>query len=318
MLPNLADQLEPVLRSVIETGIPTDRIEVVGETPAATGETHTFEAAYLPVTLDDDEVVGVAVVVEDVTEQRRHLSDLRERYDHEREVAARLQQGLLPRNLPQPAGYEVAVRYIAGSEGLRIGGDWYDLIELGADRYAVVIGDVVGHGLDAAIAMTRVRHALVGLGHAVADPVKVLDRLDEYAVEDQDRYVATLTYGLLEPSSGSIRLSSAGHPPPLLVSSAGRVGVVHEGRGTPIGITAKPRAATTVSLDLGDTFVLYTDGVLGQRGTSVDAGIGRLTQVASSWTGSLEELANDIVALRPASEQIDDIALLILRRQTAS
>ena len=314
IVPDLAQDLEPILRNVLETGIPTDKIEVSGETDAEAGTERVFEAAYLPVTLDDDEVVGIVTVVDDVTEQRRARQDLQRRYARERDIATRMQRGLTPRNLPCPQGYELAVKYVAGSGDLRIGGDWYDVIELGPDRFAVVIGDVVGHGLNAALAMVRIRHALAGLSYAVPNPGQVLERLDEYATEDEDRFAATLVYGLLEPATGTITLSSAGHPPPLIIKSDGDIIRVDAGKGTPIGVTASGRPWTSVTLQPGDCLLLYTDGVFEERGTSIDAGLQRLADVAAKPFETATDLVDNVLTEVPAQEHTDDIALLALRR----
>lgn len=314
MVPDLAHELEPILRGVIDTGEPTPRLEITGETAADPDKTHVFGVAYLPVTLDNDEVVGIAAVVDDITEQKRHVDQLQRQYRHERDIAVRLQEGLTPKNLPAPSGYDVAARYLAGSQGLRIGGDWYDLIELSSDRYAFVIGDVVGHGLDAALAMVQIRHALAGLSHAVARPVEVLERLDEYATEREDRYVATLVYGLLQPSTGRIELISAGHPPPLIVTASGRIRRVTDGRGTPIGVTVGTREAATILLESGESLLLYTDGVLEDRGTSVDVGLDRLASAVAVPSRQAADIAAAVVAAAPGEDQVDDIALLVIRR----
>ncbi|MGA9598517.1 MAG: SpoIIE family protein phosphatase, partial [Acidimicrobiia bacterium] len=249
MTPHMADTVEPLLRKVIETGEATGKVEVTGPAPDGNGSA-IFEVAYLPVEVDG-EVVGVAAVVDDVTEDRLRLEDLRHRYEFERDVAARLQRGLTPRDLHQPEGYEVATSYAVGSAGLGIGGDWYDVIELRDGCVAFVMGDVVGHGLDSALAMVRLRHALAGLAHSGLDPVEVLGKLDEYATDTGDQFVATLVYGLLEPEGGGITLSSAGHLPPLLITTA-HVDPIHAA-GTPVGVTAGKRTPTNFSMDHGDT-----------------------------------------------------------------
>ena len=313
VVPDLADELEPILRDVIASGDPTPRIEIAGVTPADPGDHRVFGAVYLPVTIDD-EVVGITAVVDDITDQKRRVDELERQYRHERDIAVRLQEGLTPRNLPRPADYDIAARYIAGSRGLRIGGDWYDLIELKPDLYAFAIGDVVGHGMAAALAMVQIRHALAGLCHAVARPVEVLERLDQYATEYEDRYIATLVYGLLEPSTGTLEFSSAGHPPPLIIDASGDARLINEGRGTPIGVTAGTRDAAIVRLETGDTLLLYTDGVFEERGVSVDVGIERLSDTVARPFRSAGDVVDAVVGAVPTQEHIDDIALLVVRR----
>jgi PAS domain S-box-containing protein len=310
MNPHLADQAEPLLRRVINTGQPTGKVELAGMTPDG-GRSVVFEVAYLPVEVDG-EIAGVAAVVDDVTESRLQLEELQQRYEFERSVAARLQRGLTPRGLPQPNGYEVAASYAAGPDGLGIGGDWYDVIDLGDNCFALVIGDVVGHGLDAAIAMVRLRHAVAGLAHAGLGPVDVLGRLDEYAIDESDQFVATLTYGLLDRNDGSITLGSAGHLPPLLVTE-GSVDSVHTA-GTPVGITVGERASTEIALGRGDSLVLYTDGVIEQRGESLAVSLQRLMDLVSKPFASAYELVNRIAAEAARHNNSDDAAVMVLRR----
>jgi serine phosphatase RsbU (regulator of sigma subunit) len=310
MTPHMADAVEPLLRKVIRTGEASGKIEVAGRGPDGSGSV-IFEVAYLPVEVDGD-VVGVAAVVDDVTEDRVRLEELRHGYEFERDVAARLQRGLTPRDLHQPEGYEVATSYAVGSTGLGIGGDWYDVIELRDGCVAFVMGDVVGHGLDSALAMVRLRHALAGLAHSGLDPVDVLGKLDEYATDTGDQFVATVAYGLLEPAGGGITLSSAGHLPPLLITSV-YVDPIHA-PGTPVGVTAGKRIPTDFSMDHGDTLLLYTDGVIEERGESVAIGLQRLMDLASRPFSSAQELADRISAEAARHNNSDDAAVMVLRR----
>jgi len=313
VVPDLADELVPILREVIASGDPTPRIEIAGDTAADPGEHRVFGAVYLPVTIDG-EVVGITAVVDDITEQKRRVDELERQYRHERDIAVRLQEGLTPKNLPRPADYDVAATYFAGSRDLRIGGDWYDLIELKPDLYAFAIGDVAGHGMTAALAMVQIRHALAGLCHAVARPVEVLERLDQYLTEYEDRYIATLIYGLLEPSTGTVEFSSAGHPPPVIIDAAGDARLINEGRGTPIGVTAGTRDAAMVRLETGDTLLLYTDGVFEERGVSVDVGLDRLAGVVGRPFPAAVDVVDAVVGAVPTQEHVDDIALLVIKR----
>ena len=308
--PEIADVVEPILHRVLATGTPSAEIELTMEGASDTSG-RVVVATFLPVFLDED-VVGVAVVIDDITEHRRQLDDLRQRYEFEREVATRLQRGLTPRGLPHPEGYEVAARYRAGSDGLRIGGDWYDLVEVDSERLSLIIGDVVGHGLDAALAMVRIRHALAGLSHVLVDPVQILQSLDDYATDGEDQFVATLVYGVLEPDTGRVTLSCAGHVPPLLISG-GSVEILQT-TGAPIGITAAERDAITVTLQPGDTLVLYTDGVVEERGLSVEAGVARLVAVVEQPFAGVEQLADRIATLAMQRDNSDDAAILVLKR----
>jgi len=312
--PHLADTIEVILAKVLATGNPTEKTEIHGNLRGETDEDSIWEAAFVPVTDRAGACVGVAAIVEDITERRRTLEELERLYERERMVADRLQQGLRPDRLPALEGYEIATRYVAGTFGLRVGGDWYDLITLGSDRYGLVMGDVVGHGLDAALTMTSIHHALAGLCHAIAKPGPLLDHLDDYLTHDGDRYVATLFYGLLEPSTGRLTFSSAGHPPALLVTADGVPTPLTAGRGVPLGITGETRPDADIVLEPGDTLLLYTDGILERRGEPFDVGLERLIHAASHPHDDLNDFASHLLAEVPDPDHSDDIALLALRR----
>ncbi len=314
--PDLAATVEPILDAVVATGRPTDKIEIHGVVAGQPREAAIWESAFIPVADRHGVGIGVAAIVEDITERRRTHDELERLYDREREVADRLQQGMLPARLPVPEGYELATRYVAGSGGLRVGGDWYDLIELGRDRYGLVIGDVVGHGLDAALTMTTIHHALAGLCHAIAKPGPLLDRLDDFLTHDGERLIATLFYGLLEPSSGRLTFSSAGHPPALLISADGVPTPLVAGRGVPLGISGGPRDDAATVLEPGDLLLLYTDGILERRGEPFDVGLERLVAAASRRCDDLNEFAGHILEDVPDARHSDDIALLALRRRS--
>jgi serine phosphatase RsbU (regulator of sigma subunit)/PAS domain-containing protein len=315
MVPSVADMAESVLREVIETGRSTERVEIPWVSPGRPAGGNTWQVMCFPVTDVSGAAIGAGVIVEDVTEARDTRRELERLYDREREVAARLQEGLQPDRIVTPAGYDVAARYLSGTDDLRLGGDWHDLFELGPDRMAIVCGDAVGHGLDAALTMVRIRHALAGLSHAVGDPGSALDRLDQFVAVEHDRYAATLFYGVMEPSTGRITFSSAGHPPPLVVSAGGAVAAVNEGRATPLGITGSARPSAVLALEPGDTLVLYTDGLYEQRGDSAGAGMARLLEEAARPVEDVEAFADHLLDAVPSAERPDDIALIVLRRR---
>jgi PAS domain S-box-containing protein len=182
IVPQLADQAVPALRRVFDEGESLTGIEISGETPAQPGVTRVWEEGFYPVRVPGHGIIGAGVVVVEVTAQRRERAALREVAERDREIARRLQAGLLPTSIPDVAGYDVCARYEAGTTGLRVGGDWYEVVEIRPGDVTIVVGDAVGHDLDAAIAMSQIRNALTGLSHAHDDPAAVVERLDEYAV----------------------------------------------------------------------------------------------------------------------------------------
>lgn len=313
VVPDLADDAEPRFRAVFDTGEP-QKLEISGTTPAQADDDRVWEEMIVPVRDDSGNVIAVAVTVEDVTERRRSREELRRLYRHEHSIAVRLQQGLLPRRVARPEGYDLAVRYVPGSAGLRIGGDWYETVRLGDDQHAFVIGDVVGHGIDAAIAMIEVRHSLAALSHAISTPDRVLDGLDEVVTQDEERFVATLVYGLLSPPDGRLLFSVAGHPPPLIISADGSTSRLDDGRGPPLGISGSPRPLANVTLARGDTLVLYTDGLIERRGEDLEMGLERLVQVAATPIEGLESFADYLIESMADPDHEDDIALMLVHR----
>jgi PAS domain S-box-containing protein len=313
VLGDLAADIEPRLRNVMTTRRRTERIEISGRLPGET-ESRTWEQSLFPI-VTGGRVIGAGVIVEDVTERRRSRDELRRVYAREREIADRFQAGLRPRPLPDPSGYDLVTRYAAGSSVLLVGGDWYDAFEVVPDRYVLAIGDVVGHGIDAALTMARVRYGLSGLAHAIADPGLLLDRLDDFVTPDGDRFVATVFLAMLEPSTGVIRFGSAGHPPPLVIRADGSVHPLRAGRSTPLGITETPQPTATATLGIGDTLMMYTDGLIERKGETIDGGIARLAALASHGDDDLDRLAQHLMEQAPDPERPDDIALLMLRRR---
>lgn len=196
-----------------------------------------------------------------------------------------------------------------------VGGDWYDVIDVDVDDYGVVVGDVVGHDVRAAIGMSQLRNALAALSHARRDPAAVLERLDDYASHTPGLLGATVFYGRLQPLTGVLSYSTAGHPPPLVVRADGNTSFLSGGRAAPVGVTG-PRHSAASTLEPGDLLLCYTDGLIERRDEPVTDGMQRLTRTVREQAPgvSLNDLADHLlVGLRPA-EGVDDIALLGLRR----
>ncbi len=314
IVPDLAEQALPVLRRVFDDGESLSGVEISGETPAHPGVIRVWEEGFYPVQAPGLGIIGVGVVVVEVTEQRREQAVLRDLAEHEREIARRLQAGLLPTSTPDLDGYEICARYEAGTAGLRVGGDWYEVVEIRAGDVAVVVGDAVGHDLDAAIAMSQIRNALTGLSHAHDDPAAVVERLDEYAGHTPDALASTLFYARLDPSTGELRYTLAGHHPPLLLHPDGSHDWFEAEPGPPIGFTA-PRATATCQLGVGDTLVCYTDGLIEHHQEPIETGRQRLLDTAVGGVAApLDALVGSLLATVPHPDRPDDIVVLALRR----
>jgi anti-sigma regulatory factor (Ser/Thr protein kinase)/CheY-like chemotaxis protein len=229
------------------------------------------------------------------------------------DVALTLQRSLLPRALPDVLGTELCGRYVPASESLEIGGDFYDATALGDGRLVVTIGDVAGHGVLAAAVMGQVRQAVRAYAFEGHTPAGLMDRLD-LLVSDSGLAMTTCLCGILDPSSGVLRFSNAGHPPPLVRRVDGTVERVTDGLSHPLGVTMAHRhAEAVVRLELGDALLLYTDGLVERRGEVIDVGIDRLAERLAIGFTSAEEACERIVD-ELAQDLADDAALLAVTR----
>lgn len=235
----------------------------------------------------------------------------------ERAAAAALQRSLLPSRLPRLPGLELAARYVP-SAASGVGGDWYDAFRLDDKRLGVVVGDVVGHGLPAAVIMGRLRSALRAYSLETDDPGDVLDRLDRKVRHFEPNAMATVTYAIVEPERQRIRLALAGHPPPVL-AAPGRPAIVLPIAADPlIGFDNGPDARRTHVIDLppGSVVCFYTDGLVERRGTPIDLRLARLCEAVD--TRSAEAVcATVMTALLSEHIASDDVTVLALRHTRA-
>jgi PAS domain S-box-containing protein len=239
-------------------------------------------------------------------------------YEHERDIAETLQRRLLPETLPSIGGFSLAARYIAGGQGLKVGGDWYDAVELAGGELALVVGDVVGHGVEAASTMGQLRTALrVALLEHVR-PVDALAGINRLVHQTRAGEVATLACAVIDPARQELVHVSAGHPPPLLVQPGKEPVYLSGGRSLPLGAVAHPKfREEAVAIEPGTTLILYTDGLIERRGESIDEGLGRLRNAAALGAdSSIEDLLDLIVeSLLETGSSDDDVAVLALRSE---
>ena len=239
-------------------------------------------------------------------------------YQRERNVVESLQRAFLPEHLPHIEGYELAARYLGGPAG-EIGGDWYDAFLMSDGRIGLVIGDVGGHGLPAAATMGQLRNALRALALTGDDPADVSNRLDRHFHELEPGSFATLCFGILNPETGELSYSSAGHVPALLVEIDGTSAFLPGTYGAPLG--THPFAAggsAQFTLAPGATLLFYTDGLVEDRTQSIDDGLNALQSAAVDRVLAgldLEDLADGVIIERLAGvRRRDDVAVLALRR----
>jgi serine phosphatase RsbU (regulator of sigma subunit) len=237
------------------------------------------------------------------------VQSLRSRED--RAAVAALQSSLLPSAPPVVQGVEIAARYVPG-EG-QVGGDWYDVFPLPSGGLGVVVGDVAGSGLAGAIIMGRMRSALRSYALEFPDTAAVLSKLDNKMQYFEGEVMATVSYAVLDPASGKLRISSAGHFPPVVAAPGERGALAEIAVDAPIGVADNPpRRVTELSLAPGSILCLYTDGLVERRNIPLDDRMARLCDTVSAKPP--ESVCISVMGALVGREQPgDDIALLVLR-----
>ncbi|MGW1910073.1 SpoIIE family protein phosphatase [Streptomyces sp. NPDC002076] len=243
------------------------------------------------------------------------------RYTREHSMAVTLQRSLLPRSLPEQDTLEIAYRYLPAQSG--VGGDWFDVLPLSGARVALVVGDVVGHGLHAAATMGRLRTAVHNFSALDLPPDELLGLLDELVGRiDQDETAAdgsaaiagaTCLYAVYDPVARHCSVARAGHPPPALVHPDGRVEFPEVPAGPPLGLGGLPFETAELELAEGSRLVLYTDGLVEDRERDIDVGLELLSgALRDTPGGSPEETCRAVLDRLPARPS-DDVALIVAR-----
>ncbi|WP_020550749.1 SpoIIE family protein phosphatase [Embleya scabrispora] len=248
------------------------------------------------------------------------------RYTREHNAALTLQRSLLPHALNDTPALEVASRYLPADNRDGVGGDWYDVIPLSGTRVALVVGDVVGHGINAAATMGRLRAAVRTLAMTDPAPNELLARLDDLVLHlidegpaDEDRAAttavlgATCLYAVYDPITGRCAMARAGHPAPAVGTPDGGVDFVDLAGGPPLGLGSFPFESTEVELAEDSLLALFTDGLVESPTEDVDVGLLRLRRALACRNRSLDEICARVMASVPARPQTDDVALLLAR-----
>ena len=239
------------------------------------------------------------------------------RYSRERATALTLQRSMLPTGLSAPSSVEVRHRYLPGSKMIEVGGDWYECIALPGGRVALVVGDVAGHGVRAAITMGRLRTAIQTLAMLELSPIESLQQLNELMriLGVLEPHFATCAYAVYDAVQGTCEVASAGHLPPLLVRPDGTSEFLDVSPAPPLGVGEGIIRSRTFEIEDGSLFVLYTDGLVESRDRDIDDGLNRLRGVfgPDSAARPVEELCKAILAGAYADQQRDDIAVLMAR-----
>jgi sigma-B regulation protein RsbU (phosphoserine phosphatase) len=234
----------------------------------------------------------------------------------DRVAAAALQRSLVPSALPVVAGAELAARHVPGTGS--VGGDWYDVFTLLSGELGVVIGDVAGSGLQAAVVMGRMRSALRAYALQTADPAEVLRRLDRKMQHFEPDALATVLYAVVDPALDHVHISSAGHFPPVIAHPGQPAELADVMPDVMIGVDPDaPRHVTNVKIAPGSLLCFYTDGLIEHPGQPIDDGLTRLCRALAAQPpdAACASVMRALVGSEPAR---DDIALLMLRRQPPS
>ncbi|MEU0584739.1 SpoIIE family protein phosphatase [Streptomyces sp. NPDC006132] len=271
-----------------------------------------------PEPFTDDDVL----LAEEVTARAAVCIDNARRYSRERETTLTLQRSLLPRVLPRTAAVEAASRYLPATRS-GVGGDWFDVIPLSGMRVAMVVGDVVGHGIQASATMGRLRTAVRTLADIDLAPDELLTHLDDLVVRlsqesggdaGTGEVGATCLYAVYDPVSRRCTLARAGHPPPLLVPPGGPARQLDLPSGPPLGVGGLPFESAEVELREGSVLSFHTDGLLAHHERDGEAGHRMLREALSAPADSLEETCDRVLhALLPPGGSADDVALLLAR-----
>ncbi|PWW63212.1 PP2C family protein-serine/threonine phosphatase [Actinokineospora spheciospongiae] len=261
-----------------------------------------------------DEEVDLLQLVADRLAMAAHTHRSRS----ERAAAAMLQDSLLPGLLPTSPDWDLAARYVTGAES-GVGGDWYDVFDLPGGRIGLVVGDVAGNGLAAAIVMGRLRSALRAYALEFTDPAEVLGKLDRKATHFAGHGMATVAYAVVETATGRMDLALAGHLPPLIAVPGRETAFVDAPLGPPVGygLAITGRRSARADIPFGALIAFYTDGLVERRELDLDSRLETLRRVVTpvSPERACVRIMAALVGDRPAT---DDITLLAIRHKHAS
>jgi serine phosphatase RsbU (regulator of sigma subunit) len=245
------------------------------------------------------------------------LVDNARRYGRERATALVLQRSLLPTEISAPPGVDVRHRYLPASKLIEVGGDWYESVALPGGRVALAVGDVAGHGVQAAVAMGRLRTALHTVARLELPPAEMLQQIDElmHELPPHGPQFATCVCAVYDPVTGTCEMASAGHLPPLLAVPGSPPRFLDLSTAPPLGIDSGPFEGSAVDIPDGSVLVLYTDGLVERHGCDIDDGLGRLRDVLATQGPALplDDLCEAIVTGIYTGEQRDDITVLVAR-----
>ncbi|QWZ08013.1 SpoIIE family protein phosphatase [Nocardioides panacis] len=268
---------------------------------------------------DDGKRVGLRGSVQDITERRAAEEALAmaaanaEAAAREHAIADQLQRSLLPQKGFDLDHLEVATYYRAGVEGTQVGGDWYDVIELGGGRTALVVGDVMGRGVRAAAVMGQLRSAVRAYARLDLPPADLLESLDGLVRDLGEDQIVTCIYAVFDPADRCLRFANAGHLPPIVAVPGGECRLVGGDENPPLGVGPFNLTQHHVELEPNARVVLYTDGLVERRGEDIDVGIETLASRVAQMVGPVDGVPEELVAAMLPDGPDDDVAILVAR-----
>ncbi|MFY9928973.1 MAG: SpoIIE family protein phosphatase [Streptosporangiaceae bacterium] len=321
-------QLHELLDRVYRTGDPETGREWRAQFDGPGGRQEVYaDFTAVPRRAADGTVNGLLVICTDVTERvterqmaREQATEAERRYTTARTIATELQEALLPTALPVLPRARIAARYLVAGQEQAAGGDWFDAIPLPGGTVALIVGDVVGRGVTASSAMGQLRAVLAELLEAESDLERVLERIDVFAARNPTLRAATLALAVLDPADGSLRYTTCGHPPPLIVGTDGSTRFL-PGTGTgplgtgPLGTgalgTGAPAVLGSAELGSGELVLLYSDGLIERPHRTIPEGMAELAAVAGDAVAGRTLPLN---APRAATERVCELTVELLTR----
>jgi len=293
------------------------REERIEETLDLPDGPHVFITSKAPYRDRGGAPAGLVGIARDITEWKRLVAEQERLHDLEHRLAITVQAALLGRVELDDERIDVCARYQPAFDEIAVGGDWHDVIALPNGTVGLIVGDAVGHGIDAVVAMGQLRSALLGLALAGLEPGAALTALDGFAAPLPGAASATCLFVLVDPARETMAFSCAGHMPPLVLGpDSAEAHLLDGAQEPPLATTVQPRERSTTVCDLpvGSTLFLFTDGLVERRGESLDVGLDRLAAaVVRARDRSVEDLCDDVVSALAQERQRDDLAVIAAR-----
>lgn len=250
--------------------------------------------------------------LEVVTRGAVHLDNAR-LHRQESRAASILQRSMMPTRPPRLPGVCIAHRYMPGDRQAQVGGDWFDAIQLPGGRVALIVGDVMGHGLLSAAVMGQFRTSVITMAALDLPPAQLLRHLDNLAHRLGPEHLATCVYAVYDPIHRTLTLANAGHIPPVLARHDGRSELLRIPEGAPIGVGGVPFETVEIAVPDGSWLVLCTDGLVEVRGQGIDAGLAALCSHVIEPQQTPEDVCEQILGRVHSEDRADDVALLVAR-----